>query len=63
MHYILGNDRLQSEFFTRLDDLVPAQHYCRLIDLMADCFTKENLSLFEEKGRLDIGRKAYHPSL
>lgn len=63
MHYILGNDRLQSEFFTRLDDMVPAQHYCRLIDLLADCFTKENLSLFEEKGRLEIGRKAYHPSI
>jgi transposase len=63
MHYISGSDRRQSEFFTRLDDMVPAQHYSRLIDLLADCFVKENVSLFEEKGRLEIGRKSYHPSL
>jgi transposase len=63
MHYISGSDRQQSEFFTRLDDMIPAQHYGRLIDLLADCFVKENSSLFEEKGRLEVGRKAYHPSL
>ena len=53
MHYISGSDRQQSEFFTRLDDMIPAQHYGRLIDLLADCFVKENSSLFEEKGRLE----------
>lgn len=63
MHYIPGQDRQQSEFFTRLDDMIPVQHYGRLIDLLADCFVKENISLFEEKGRLELGRKAYHPSL
>lgn len=63
MHYIPGQDRQQSEFFTRLDDMIPAQHYGRLIDLLADSFVKENILLFEEKGRVEVGRKAYHPSI
>src|SRR5215216_3243067 len=63
MHYISGQDRQQNEFFTRLDDMIPVQHYGRLIDLLADCFVKENIALFEEKGRFEIGRKAYHPSI
>ena len=63
MHYILGQDRQQSEFFTRLDDMMPVQHYARLIDLIADSFVKDNNSLFEGKGRVELGRKAYHPSV
>jgi len=63
MHYIPGQDRQQSEFFTRLDDMIPVQHYGRLIDLLADCFVKENVSLFDGKGHQELGRKAYHPSL
>lgn len=63
MHYISGSDRHQSEFFTRLDDMIQPQHYCRLIDLLVDGFTKENLSSFDEKGQQVLGRKAYHPSV
>lgn len=63
MHYVSGSDRHQSEFFTRLDDMVPVQHYCRLIDLLVDHFVCENLSSFDDKGQHSVGRKAYHPSL
>jgi len=63
MHYISGSDRYQNEFFTRLDDMIPVQHYCRLIDLLVDRFTIENLCAFDDKGQQLLGRKAYHPSL
>lgn len=43
--------------------MIPAQHYCRLIDLLVDHFSTDNLSSFAEKGQHSIGRKAYHPSL
>lgn len=63
MHYIIGQDRHQNEFFTRLDDMIPIHHYVRLIDALSDCFVKENVSVFEDKGLQELGRKAYHPSL
>jgi|GEM_PF-3382561 hypothetical protein len=42
MHYLKGLDREQAQIFTRLEDLVSAQHYVRLIDLLAEKFFVEN---------------------
>jgi transposase len=62
MHYITGQDRQQSQFFSKLDDLVSSRHYVRLIDLIADRFVSDHAGLFALKGTQNIGRKAYHPS-
>lgn len=62
MHYITGQDRQQSQFFSRLDDLVSSRHYVRLIDIIAEKFVEGNASLFQVKGIQNVGRKAYHPA-
>jgi transposase len=62
MHYITGQDRQQSQFFSKLDDLVAARHYVRLIDIIAEKFVVNNASLFLTKGAQVLGRKAYHPA-
>jgi transposase len=63
MHYITGQDRQQAQFFTKLDDLITSHHYVRLIDLIAEKFVSDNLTLFQLKGVQKIGRKAYHPAV
>jgi transposase len=62
MHYLTGLDREQAQIFTKLEDLVSARHYVRLIDLLAERFFIENDSIFCEKGEQNIGRKAYSPA-
>ena len=62
MHYISGQDRQQSQFFSKLDDLVSSHHYVRLIDLIAERFVLEHTPLFIVKGIQNVGRKAYHPA-
>lgn len=62
MHYLKGQDREQSQLFTKLEDLVSTKHYVRLIDLIGEKFFAENPSLFDKKGDQNIGRKAYSPS-
>jgi len=51
MHYLTGLDREQAQIFTKLEDLVSARHYVRLIDLLAERFFIENDSIFCEKRR------------
>ena len=62
MHYLSGQNREQTQFFTKLEDLVSAKHYVRLIDLIAEKFFSENVSSFDKKGSQNVGRKAYSPS-
>jgi transposase len=62
MHYLTGLDREQAQIFTKLEDLVSARHYVRLIDLIAEKLFSENPSGFGEKGEQNIGRKAYSPA-
>lgn len=61
MHYIDPKDRHQFRFMQTLDDLVPPEHYVRLIDLIVDEVVTANLNQFSNKGQLAVGRKAYRP--
>ncbi len=62
MHYLTGHNREQAQIFTKLEDLVSARHYVRLIDLIAEKFFIDNAPCFGEKGDQSIGRKAYSPA-
>src|SRR5438045_1144664 len=63
MHYLSGEDRNQSQIFSTLDSLIDTRHYIRLIDLLSEQYVSNNSELFNKKGNVDVGRKAYHPAL
>jgi transposase len=45
-----------------LDDLVPLDHYVRLIDALVDAIVTANPGQFVYKGQLNSGRRAYNPA-
>ena len=62
MHYIEPSNREQFIFLNCLDDLVPQEHFVRLIDLAVDQIVKANPDQFAHKGKENKGRKAYSPA-
>ena len=61
MHYINPEDRQQITFMQSLDDLVPLDHYVRLIDALVDAIVSANSEQFAYKGQKNSGRRAYNP--
>jgi transposase len=61
MHYIIPDDRNQVTFMQSLDDLVPSEHYVRLIDALIDAIVSANPGEFAYKGQKNSGRRAYNP--
>jgi len=61
MHYIFPDDRNQVTFMQSLDDLVPYDHYVRLIDALIDAIVSANPEEFAYKGQKNSGRRAYNP--
>ena len=51
MHYIIPEDRQQMTFMQSLDDLVPLDHYVRLIDALVDAIVSANMEKFVYKGQ------------
>jgi len=62
MYYIQPNDRSQVTMANYLDDMIPQEHYVRLIDFLIESVVKRNESLFITKGLAKTGRKPYHPA-
>jgi transposase len=61
MSYILGEGRHQGTLFpVLLDDLVPADHVCRVIDAFVDRLDMASLG-FERAESADTGRPGYDP--
>lgn len=63
MHYIFPEDRHQVTFMQSLDDLVPPDHYVRLLDALIEAVFKANPSDFAYKGQSHTGRRAYSPAI
>ncbi len=61
MHFIFPENRHQMIFMQSLDDLVPSDHYVRLIDALVDAIVSANTEQFTYKGRKNYGRRAYNP--
>jgi transposase len=62
MHFIKPESRLQLTFMQSLDDLVPPDHYVRLIDALVEAVISANPEDFAYKGQTNTGRRAYSPS-
>lgn len=61
MGYIRGEGRDQATLFpVVLDDLVPADHVCRVIDAFVETLTMSNLG-FERAQAAETGRSGYDP--
>lgn len=61
MGYIKGEGRNQATLFpTVLDDLVPADHMCRVIDAFVGIFMMPELG-FERAQAAETGRPGYDP--
>lgn len=61
MAYIAGEGRTQGTLFpVTLDDLVPADHICRVIDAFVDGLAMSHLG-FERAEAADTGRPGYNP--
>jgi transposase len=61
MGYIQGEGRTQGTLFpVTLDDLVPANHVCRVIDAFVDRLAMSCLG-FERAEAADTGRPGYDP--
>jgi transposase len=63
MHFIEPADRNQILFMNKLDDLVCADNIVRVLDSLIETIINESLTLYIDKGRFSVGRKAYSPSL
>ncbi len=61
MHHIQPADRQQFTFANRLDDFISSHHWVRLLDTMVERIISENPEDFIDKGRANIGRRAYSP--
>jgi transposase len=61
MHYVIPANRQQITFMQSLDDLVPLDHYVRLIDALIDAIVSANTEKFAYKGQKNSGRRAYNP--
>ena len=62
MHFVIPEDRHQITFMQSLDDLVPLDHYVRLIDALVDAIVSANPVQFAYKGQSNSGRRAYNPA-
>jgi len=62
MHYIIPKSRHQITFMQSLDDLVPVEHYVRLIDALVDSIVSANTEQFVYKGQKKSGRRAFNPT-
>jgi len=62
MHYVIPENRHQISFLQSLDDLVPFEHYVRLIDALVDSIVSANTEQFVYKGKKNTGRRAYNPT-
>src|SRR5262245_55361900 len=61
MGYIVGEGRTQGSLFPiALDDLVPANHVCRVIDAFVGALDMSGLG-FERAEAADTGRPGYDP--
>jgi transposase len=61
MGYIQGDGRSQGTLFpVVLDDLIPADHLCRVIDAFVDGLSMAELS-FERAEAAETGRSGYDP--
>jgi transposase len=61
MAYIEGEGRNQGTLFpVALDDLVPANHICRVIDAFVELLNMEKLG-FERSQAAETGRPGYDP--
>ena len=49
-------------FFTTLDDLVPADHPVRMLDMLVDTMIAQHPEEFQYKGQYEVGQKAYSPA-
>lgn len=61
MHYVIPENRQQMTFMQSLDDLVPFDHYVRLIDALVDAIVSANPEQFTYKGQNNSGRRSYNP--
>ena len=61
MAYIAGEGQTQGTLFpVTLDDFVPADHICRVIDAFVDGLAMSHLG-FERAEAADTGRPGYNP--
>jgi transposase len=61
MHYVIPENRQQITFIQSLDDLVPLDHFVRLIDALVDAIVSASMDQFAYKGQKNSGRRAYNP--
>lgn len=61
MHYVIPENRQQITFMQSLDDLVPLDHFVRLIDALVEAVVSANPEQFAYKGLKNSGRRAYSP--
>ena len=62
MHFIKPENRHQLTFMQSLDDLVPLDHYVRLLDALVEAVVSSNPEDFAYKGQTNTGRRAYNPA-